>query len=408
MKSKLFIATLILSTIIGLLNISPTSAYSGVVSQSNCSTLQIPFTATDFNPSTSSWIIFKTTSEASTYWGGDTVMLWTSNNQYTTFDGLTMGYNNTTQSATFSIYGGTGVNVYIGAYNSSTSVFSTAGNTSGEGWGSPSTPENGAHNPYVESICNIGGNITYTAPYTEQYPQEPDLISAPEISYQINDDQGTFNAINIPETGVTGVQWLITYGTIEGDPQVQTWEGADIPTKPLNFTFPYIADAGADDKYGTYLISAYYTDENDDQISEESLISVVLRADQYNHFEGTCSGETCLNTGAIGNDAVSLNFDDCTFSADYPWLDITACKNKIGEILGLLNFDKIRYGSQFTGDTTGCHTLTTMGTWLMQPNGTVVCPKISEEVRNTVTPFIMFGLGLVMIQFIAKRGTDQG
>lgn len=409
MKSKLLIATLLFSTIIGFLNVSPASAYSGVVNQSNCPTLQIPFTATDFNPSTSSWIIFKTTSEASTYWGGDTVMLWTSNSQYTSFDGLTLGYNNTTQSATFSIYGGSGVNVYIGAYNSTTSFFSQAGNTSGQGWGSPTTPENGAHNPYVDSICNIGGNITYTAPYTEQYPPEPDLISAPTIKYTITDDIGHFEVSDIPETGADKIHWTITYGTIEGDPQIQTWDGTDIPTKPLDFTFPHIAQKTENITYGTYVINAYYTDSSDVRTSEETTMTIKLSVDNYNNFQGECSNEACLNDGAIGNDAVALNFDVCTFSGTFPFMDITACKNKIGEILGLLNFDKIKYGASLKQDTTGCHTLGTLGTWLnLDNNEKTICPMFSDDIRNIITPFITFGLGLIMIQFIAKRGQDMG
>jgi len=140
-----------------------------------------------------------------------------------------------------------------------------------------------------------------------------------------------------------------------------------------------------------------------------NLIAAKLSENNYNNFSGICTDDDCTNDSSIGSNALSLDFDDCTLSSEYPFIDINGCKNKIGQLLGIMNFDKLKYGGQLTGDTTSCHTLGTIGTWLnLDDNQKLICPKFSDSLRGTITPFIVFALGLVMIQFIAKRGIDQG
>jgi hypothetical protein len=259
----------------------------------------------------------------------------------------------------------------------------------------------------------VNSPITYPESYEgeiplDSEPQVETLETAPTIEYHIQDLNGTFNAKDIPETGADKLKWFITYGSIEGQPQVRTWEGEDIPQTPLEFTFPYMAKGTEDDIWGLYTIRAWYTDSEGIATSEETIIKVILKDDQFNNFNGTCTGEVCLDTPISGS-AVKLNFDECQLSETYPFIDIDGCINKIKVVLGIINVDKIKYGENLKGHKAGCHTLTVFNNWLnLTAENSEVCPVFNEEIRNIITPFMMLGLGMITITFLGKHGEDKG
>lgn len=271
---------------------------------------------------------------------------------------------------------------------------------------------------YSPSKFSIRSYLAYVTTNTQPegyegqdpYTNIPDLGTAPTIRAKVNDMEGEFSVTSeIPETGADKVYWFITYGTIEGTPAIQTWEGTDVPTMPLLFTFPYKATETEDESMGTYHIRAWYTDSEGTATSSETEIRVVLKDGVFNVFDQECTADECLNVG-VGDNAISLDFAECEFSAEYPFIDFDGCINKVKIVLGIINMDKIKYGDEFKGNNTAqCHTLTVFDDWLnLSGSNKTVCPVFPQAMRDIITPFMLLGLGMITIGFLGKHGEDKG
>jgi hypothetical protein len=66
-----------------------------------------------------------------------------------------------------------------------------------------------------------------------------------------------------------------------------------------------------------------------------------------------------------------------------------------------LTFGTVKLGNDYNFNNQ-CRTLGTIGDWMNLDNKTV-CPVMPESVRNIITPFITFALGLMTIKFIASK-----
>lgn len=109
------------------------------------------------------------------------------------------------------------------------------------------------------------------------------------------------------------------------------------------------------------------------------------------------------NAGSNWSNDTRLNWYEC-INGNAPFIHVPACLANIGVITNLLSFGAIHFGDSTAGD--GCRTLGTVGDWIGS-DSKVVCPAIPGEVRNIVTPFITFALGLVIVKYVAKKASND-
>jgi len=88
-------------------------------------------------------------------------------------------------------------------------------------------------------------------------------------------------------------------------------------------------------------------------------------------------------------------------------LDIPRCVVNFERIINMLFFDVFTGFSNGWNYAGGCHTLDPLASWIPAENKTL-CPAFSSEVRNTITPFITFFLGLVTMIFITRTRENLG
>jgi hypothetical protein len=50
-----------------------------------------------------------------------------------------------------------------------------------------------------------------------------------------------------------------------------------------------------------------------------------------------------------------------------------------------------------------CRELQALNVWLNLPDGYTICPFFSSTVRDTVTPFMVFALGITVIGWFINR-----
>lgn len=91
----------------------------------------------------------------------------------------------------------------------------------------------------------------------------------------------------------------------------------------------------------------------------------------------------------------------------YPFVMIEGCLANMKQVTEALSFGTVRVGaaSQWSF-TEGCHQLGTIGDWMNLENRSV-CPAIPSYVRNVVTPFITFAMGLMTVKFITRQGGNS-
>lgn len=92
-------------------------------------------------------------------------------------------------------------------------------------------------------------------------------------------------------------------------------------------------------------------------------------------------------------------FEQC-ISQEFPFLHYQGCYENVMRMLNMLSFSSLKingwtYNAQ-------CRQLTVLGGWLGTQSGEVICPNFSPQVRNTVTPFVAFFLGLTMFGFVVR------
>jgi len=92
-------------------------------------------------------------------------------------------------------------------------------------------------------------------------------------------------------------------------------------------------------------------------------------------------------------------FEEC-ISQEFPFIHYQGCYENVMRMLNMLSFSSLKingwtYNAQ-------CRQLTVLGGWLGTQPGEVICPNFSPQVRNTVTPFIAFFLGLTMFGFVVR------
>jgi hypothetical protein len=101
-----------------------------------------------------------------------------------------------------------------------------------------------------------------------------------------------------------------------------------------------------------------------------------------------------------GQLGTTVSMENC-LTQDYPFITWDGCKDNIAMVTDALTFGTVKLGNDYNFNNQ-CRTLGTIGDWMNLDNKTV-CPVMPESVRNIITPFITFALGLMTIKFIASK-----
>lgn len=107
---------------------------------------------------------------------------------------------------------------------------------------------------------------------------------------------------------------------------------------------------------------------------------------------------------AANGSHINQIFDECV-TTEFPFVNFQGCYNNVMTFANMLAFNQLKFGTDFTPPN-GCRNLVVLGSWINASTNTV-CPMIPEYIRNVVTPFVTFLLGLLMVKFIT-RSTGAG
>lgn len=106
---------------------------------------------------------------------------------------------------------------------------------------------------------------------------------------------------------------------------------------------------------------------------------------------------------------------DCIIP-EFPFINFRHCQLIIEQTINILivgDYGKVIEnpspgGGGWTIDADECHTLTVFGDWLnIDSNNRTLCPQFSSTVRDTISPFVGFFLGLGTVIFIARRASGD-
>lgn len=101
--------------------------------------------------------------------------------------------------------------------------------------------------------------------------------------------------------------------------------------------------------------------------------------------------------GTLNN---TSEFDLC-MKPDFPFMDLKACVDNFETIVNMLAFGQLKLGNTWIFETGQCRSINFIGGWL-HLNNKYICPIFPNYVRDTVTPFVTFLLGLLSLQFISR------
>lgn len=101
---------------------------------------------------------------------------------------------------------------------------------------------------------------------------------------------------------------------------------------------------------------------------------------------------------------VNTIFEEC-LKDEFPFVDLPGCIENVFHFANLLSFGTITIGSGWSASTE-CYNLVIIDDWIHLEDPQV-CPQFSSTVRNIVTPFVTFLLGLLSMAFLARSTGKQ-
>lgn len=115
-------------------------------------------------------------------------------------------------------------------------------------------------------------------------------------------------------------------------------------------------------------------------------------------------GETTVTFSMSKDGIYTDDFMATCFIETPPWVDINGCISGMSRAFNLLGFKSLQFGNTVWATfQPQCGQLSNLGHWIHKPNE-VLCPIFPAYVRDTVTPFVTFALGLLMLNFVTKHG----
>lgn len=106
-----------------------------------------------------------------------------------------------------------------------------------------------------------------------------------------------------------------------------------------------------------------------------------------------------------GGNAIIETFEQCILD-EAPYIDLNGCMSSFGKVVNMLSFGLINFDRDTWTSTDECYNLVVLHNWLHLKQSQV-CPAFSPMVRNTVTPFITFFMGLIIASWITRNETDR-
>lgn len=205
--------------------------------------------------------------------------------------------------------------------------------------------------------------------------ETPNWYTSDAVDYLVNIHDTNFNTFDgnpflcQPDDLAPVLYWTIYNNTTN----VQMATGVQSATSQINF------QASKNNTLTEYRIEGYY-DCGGDPIFTELGIKI-FSINQY---------------GMLDNKIL----DDCLIP-DFPFIDMNGCLNNVYAMIGLLSFNSVKFGNVWqTSDS--CYNLVILDDWINLSNPTI-CPQFPSSVRNIITPFVTFILGIITIGFIVKR-----
>lgn len=230
----------------------------------------------------------------------------------------------------------------------------------------------------------------------------PEVLSAgPLVNYVILPKQINLK-VNIPDENQTYIKYVISYGGYSpGDPQFETWSIIKpVDDNIFNFEYPYIAQVNQTNIYGAYTIYASYCDELGVLTSLTTNTNIVIRQNMLNMYSGTFQGDDYpeLTAKQIPKNILQ----NCGISSSFPFIETAGCSESLTNLVTVLSFDRINFNKGLTQDVRTCKQINTLSTWLNLGQNFEVCPKFSSEIRNDVSAFLTFILGITALGFFIR------
>lgn len=107
----------------------------------------------------------------------------------------------------------------------------------------------------------------------------------------------------------------------------------------------------------------------------------------------------------------TVGFETC-LKDEFPFVDLNSCRAGINDSLALLTFQGLNANnpsidSVSNANPDSCYHLQKLGNWIHKPNASV-CPAFSPDVRNTITPFVIFIVASTVFLFLTRlKGADS-
>jgi len=261
----------------------------------------------------------------------------------------------------------------------------------------------------VEQFLLNAETISYPSGYIGEPIQEEyasDIF--PEVDYNIIQKLGIFTVTNGIEEDFTHATYIVTYGTIEGDPQLQFWEKTVALGDNFRFTFPKTCPEDTVNEQCRYTIQVYFSSEDGTIQDGSGETNISLDLIQNTNLSGTCSEDSCYGENSINKDEI-----DCSVIEDLS--DRIFCKsqklNEDSPTTGLVFITLSMFSSIFVSDNIQCNapvltteTITLNGSDITAFNDPLngVCAKM-DEIRETFNfsylVNFMFALGIVAMIF---------
>lgn len=265
-------------------------------------------------------------------------------------------------------------------------------------------------------------NITYPPGYNgEDIPGELPIIPKDldywlDFTYTNTTDQIIANYVGKKTSPVSSLSdpkwvWWTLYkdapNTTDGE---NVCEITELATKPFN-----LIDSCPDldiDNSATYYLRAGVNPIDNPHIQRPDynityLFSVFV-IDFSKPSQGTTldcvPGATGPSFGVVCAEPKVIDFTQC-FTDSFPFVDPFACADNFVLIFSLLTTGSTITGVPRWGFDPTCKSLNTFDEWLNLPSGYVVCPQFPSAIRNIVTPFIAFLLGIVTLGFISRHNS---
>lgn len=200
------------------------------------------------------------------------------------------------------------------------------------------------------------------------------------VNYQLTISDTNFNTVDTSPFTCEGATTPIVQWEIHDENSSYTETGQSSPTVPIELTLPNTGLATTFEFTGMYSCNGDFDDF-------------------------TKWGTIYFKIDVNGN--LYYNLLDKCFIETFPFVDFTACTNNFQTGLNLMGFRVkdpfVNLGQPPIGD---CYTLVVLDEWL-NLNNPVICKAVPAYVRDVVTPFISFAIGLMTMKFLATRRRDD-